>query len=249
MLQSKSPASRRTRSRSTATLNPTLDCHLAAYVAAATAAGVSMLAAKPAEAQVVYTPANIAIGTSGYAMDLNHDGIPDFTFNIAVIGESDGIIGILNLRLDVPGNGVRPMKQLAGDAGALPLGARIGPLKSFTSALSSYGGVFMYVHDEFSHSGIKSSSSNGPRVKQTNKFLGLRFLIGNRFHYGWARLTTSAGRSVLTGYAYQNDPGHQILAGQISGNDEQPKFVAPMTLGELARRTAVRNAGAPRSER
>ena len=239
MLQSESPASRPARSRSTTTLNPTLDRHLAAYVAAAAAAGVSMLAATPAAAAVVYTPANIAIGTSGYALDLNHDGIPDFTFNIAVIGESDGIIGILNLRLDVPGNGVRPMGQLAGDAAALPQGARIGPLKSFTSALSTYGGVFMYAHGEFSHTGVKTSFSDGPWVKQTNKFLGLKFLIGNRFHYGWARLTTTPGGTVLTGYAYENDPGHQILAGQISGNDAQPEFVAPMTLGELARGTRV----------
>jgi hypothetical protein len=249
MRQSKSPASRPTRSRSTTTLDPTLDHHLAAYVAAATAAGVSIFAATPAAASVVYTPANIAIGNSGYAIDLNHDGIPDFTVDFAVIGESDGIIAILNLRLDVPGNGVRPMGQLAGDAAALPQGARIGPLKSFTSALSSYGGVFMSVRGEFSHTGVKSSFSNGPWVKQTNKFLGLRFLIGDRFHYGWARLTTSPGETVLTGYAYESNPGHQILAGQISGNDEEPEFVKPMTLGELARGTRARNVASPGGEK
>ena len=235
MRQSKSPNSRPARSRSTTTLNPTLDRHLAAYVAAATAAGVSMLAATPAAASVVYTPANIAVGSSGYAIDLNHDGIPDFTLNIFVLGESDGIIGILNLRLDVPGNGVRPTQQLVAEAAALPQGARLGPLKSFTSALSTYGGVAMYARGEFSHTGVKTSFSDGPWVKQTNKFLGLKFLIGDRFHYGWARLTTTTGGTVLTGYAYESDPGHQILAGQISGNDEQPDFVAPMTLGELAR--------------
>ncbi|MFZ0317751.1 MAG: hypothetical protein WAL56_01390 [Candidatus Sulfotelmatobacter sp.] len=239
MLQSKSLASLPRRPRSTTNLNPTLDRHLAAYVAAAAAAGVSMLAATPAAAQIVYTPANIHIGTSGYALDLNHDETPDFTFNIAVISGSDGGIGILNLRLDVPGNAVRPNVPHAAAAGALPRGARIGPLKSFTSALSSYGGVNMYVHGAFSHTGVKSSFSDGPWVKQTNKFLGLRFLIGSRFHYGWARVTTSPGGTVLTGYAYENEPGHQILAGQISGNDAQPEFIAPMTLGELARGTAV----------
>ena len=93
----------------------------------------------------------------------------------------------------------------------------------------------MYARGQFSHTGVKSSFSNGPWVKQTNKFLGLRFLIGDRFHYGWARLTTTTSGTVLTGYAYESDPGHQILAGQISGNEEQPEFVAPMTLGELAR--------------
>jgi hypothetical protein len=237
MLQSKSPASRPARSRSTTTLNPTLDRHLTAYVAAASAAGVSMLAATPAAAKVVYTPANIAIGTSGYALDLNHDGVPDFTFNFALISESDGGIAIFNLRLDVPGNAVRPAGPAA--AAVLARGAHIGPLKSFTTALSSYGGVFMYAQGEFSHTGVETSFSNGPWVKQTNKFLGLKFLIDNRFHYGWARLSTTPGGTVLTGYAYESDAGHKILAGQKSGDDAQPEFVAPMTLGELARGTRV----------
>jgi hypothetical protein len=239
-MPSESPTSRPVKSRSTTTLNSTLDHRLIAYAAAATAAGVSMLAATPAAASVVYTPADIAIRTSGYAIDLNHDGISDFTLNIAVISESDGGIGILNLRLDVPGNGVRPKGQFAADAAALPQGARIGPLKSFTSALSSYGGVFMYAHGEFSHTGVKTSFSDGPWVKQTNKFLGLRFLIGDRFHYGWARLTTTPGGTVLTGYAYESDAGHQILAGQISGNDVQPEFVSPAMLGTLAKGSAIR---------
>jgi hypothetical protein len=239
MLQSESPSSRPAKSRQTTTLSPTLDRHLIAYAAAATAAGVSMLASTPAAASVVYTPADIPIRTS-YAMDLNHDGISDFALNIAVISESDGGIGILNLRLDVPGNGVRPKGQFAADAAALPQGARIGPLKSFTSALSSYGGVFMYAHGEFSHTGVKTSFSDGPWVKQTNKFLGLRFLIGDRFHYGWARLTTTPGGTVLTGYAYESDAGHQILAGQISGNDVQPEFVSPAMLGTLAKGSAIR---------
>src|SRR5580698_4467969 len=111
MLQSESSGSRHTKSRSTTTLHPTLDRHLAGYVAAATAAGVSMLAATPAAASVVYTPANIPIHSS-YALDLNHDGVDDFTFQWFSIGESDGIIGLFYLNLDVPGNAARPSKQL-----------------------------------------------------------------------------------------------------------------------------------------
>jgi hypothetical protein len=221
-------------------LPSSLNQQLHTYGLAATAAGVSILAAAPAAAQVIYTPANITIGTSGYALDLNHDGISDFTFNIFDIVESQGIIEIVNLRLDVPGNGVRPEGQLAADAAALPGGARVGPLKSFTSTLSTYGGVFMFAHGSFSHTGVKSSFYDGPWVKQTNKFLGLKFLIGNRFHYGWARLTTGPGGIVLTGYAYESDPGHRILAGQISGNEAQPEFIEPMTLGTLARGTGPR---------
>jgi hypothetical protein len=234
-------------SRSTAKLNLTLDHHLTAYVAAATAAGVSLLAATPAAASVVYTPTDVHI-TSSYPLDLNNDGTTDFTLNIAIISESDGGIGILNLRLDVPGNAVRPKGQFAAEAAALPRGAAIGPLKSFTTALSSYGGVFMYNHGVFSHTGKQSSFSGGPWVKQTNKFLGLKFLIGNSFHYGWARLTTSPGQTYITGYAYETDANHRILAGQIAGNDEQPVFIPPATLGDLANGTAVRKLDRPSGE-
>src|SRR5580704_7050683 len=66
--------------RTPATLSAKLNTRLVSYVAAASAAGVGMLAgAHPAEAEVVYTPANtpILINTP-VALDLNNDGIVDF---------------------------------------------------------------------------------------------------------------------------------------------------------------------------
>ena len=44
---------------------------------------VSLFAALaiPAQARIVYTPVNVNLPTNGYyAIDLNHDGITDFTF-------------------------------------------------------------------------------------------------------------------------------------------------------------------------
>jgi hypothetical protein len=51
------------------------------YTLAAGAAGVCILAlAQPAEAKIVYTPANIRLGMNQhYDLDLNHDGITDFS--------------------------------------------------------------------------------------------------------------------------------------------------------------------------
>lgn len=171
-----------------------------------------------------------------YALDLNHDGITDFTFQWISIGESDGNIGLFYLNLNVPGNAVRPAKQLIDEAAALPQGAKIGPLKSFTSKKGSYGNAFMYEEQVFSHTGVRTSGSNGPWVKQTNKFVGLRFIIGTQFHYGWARLSTGPGTGVvLTGYAYQTNPGIRIEAGQIGGSNNDIKYIPTMTLGELAK--------------
>ena len=70
-----------------------------------------------------------------------------------------------------------------------------------------------------------------------NRFLGIRFLIRGRFHYGWARITvTTQGTSfsaTLTGYAYETVPGRGIVAGKTTGPDVAEW--RPATLGHLAR--------------
>jgi hypothetical protein len=224
--------------RPTAKLDSTLDRHLTAYVTVATAAGVSVLAATPAAASIVYTPADVAIGRS-YALDVNNDGIADFTFDIFTISQSAGFIADLNVHLDVPGNAVRADRVGGGEAAAMPIGAAIGPAKPFTSFLSTYSGVFMYAHGEFNGSGGVSGFWDGPWANQTNKFVGLKFMIAGSVHYGWARLSTATG-NVLTGYAYETEPNQHIRAGQIGGTDAQPEFVAPMALGKLAKGVEVR---------
>jgi len=62
-------------------LNPKLEKGLLSYAAAASAAGVSLLALTPAaQAKIVYTPAHVQILGNVY-LDLNHDGINDFRFS------------------------------------------------------------------------------------------------------------------------------------------------------------------------
>jgi hypothetical protein len=70
------PRSRKTRTNLTASTNHRLN----SYALAAGAAGVSLLAlAQPADAEVVYTPANVTVSRNGsYKLDLNNDGIVDF---------------------------------------------------------------------------------------------------------------------------------------------------------------------------
>jgi hypothetical protein len=54
------------------------------YALAATAAGVGLLAmAQSAEAKIVYTPVNATITSSHYfPLDVNNDGVPDFSFRL-----------------------------------------------------------------------------------------------------------------------------------------------------------------------
>lgn len=203
-----------------------LEKALTGYATGAVAAGVAALAlAQPSDAEVVYTPANVKISGS-YALDLNNDGTPDFTFNKWELFESAGHIALFYLNFDVVGNGIL--------IGPLAKGAKIGPLQAFISHAGSYGDAFMYGTSSFFRSGSDQHASFGPWVKQTNKYVGLKFLIDNKFHYGWARVSRDTTGTTLTGYAYETVPGIRILAGQTAGNESDLGASTGRTLGALA---------------
>ncbi len=98
-----------------------------------------------------------------------------------------------------------------------------------------------------SHTSIRTS---GPWVNVTNRYLGLKFKIDGKSHYGWARLDVKVLRkqrqiiATLTGYAYETIPNKAIIAGQTKGPGdntiEAPKASLtasasrPGTLGLLA---------------
>jgi len=77
--------------------------------------------------------------------------------------------------------------------------------------------------------------NGGKGVK--NRFVGIRFSIKGRFHYGWARVTVKTQEksfsATLTGYAYETVPGKGIIAGRTKGPDVVDS--EPATLGHLAR--------------
>jgi hypothetical protein len=250
MLPSKPRSQTSAHSRPKASLNPKLDKNLIAYMTAASAAGVAMLtAAPPAAAEVVFTPTNtpIAAGTT-YLLDLNNDGIPDFTLHrCRSICGGDGHSSWLKLELDAPGNAVAPAAfPYAFEAAALKRGAPIGPRQAFLSkSQTSYGGIGMA--DAFQYS---RTFFHGPWANATNRFLGLKFLVDGQVHYGWARLTVTnfnkGGTATLTGYAYETVPNQRIFAGErgAPGSDAQalPAPLSetptqPVSLGMLARGT------------
>jgi hypothetical protein len=66
--------------RKTANLSESIHQQLSMYALAASAAGVSMLAlSQPADAKIVYTPADVRVDNRKVFFDLNHDGIQDFS--------------------------------------------------------------------------------------------------------------------------------------------------------------------------
>ena len=92
-----------------------------------------------------------------------------------------------------------------------------------------------------------TSHYGGPWANAWHRYLGLKFHIKGKVHYGWARLNVQWKNltATLTGYAYETVPGESIITGGESNRRpqqaEQPSPVAlaapppkPATLGLLA---------------
>jgi hypothetical protein len=223
-----------TNQRTKTAVHPKLEKSLAAYFAAIGAAGAGVLAAQPAQAKVVYTPANTVISET--QVDLNHDGVADFT-----IGLFPGYYGTHTELMDatplVQGNAIR---SNGGGAAVGFFGVPVGPGQKFGTTSYSGHGVFMAGFFQYSH-----TSFFGPWANATNRYLGFKFLIDGQVHFGWARLTVSSiNGAVLTGYAYETIPNKAIIEGHTSGPEKADAFAPanlltpgakPATLGMLAR--------------
>lgn len=200
---------------------------LDAYVVAAQAAGVGILAlAAPAEGKIVYTPTHHTITHGGsFKLDLNHDGITDFTLQGRFMTNCSTFVSALSAIPAAKGNGADGWTGFQPYAFALKSGARIGaadyfPGKLMASVDAGPGGVYY--------------PGSWKNVK--NRYLGLRFKIKGEDHYGWARLNVEVGNfkvtGTLTGYAYETIPNKSIIAGQTKGTDDDA--AQPVKLGTLA---------------
>jgi hypothetical protein len=76
-------------------------------------------------------------------------------------------------------------------------------------------------------------------------YLGLKFTIKGKIHFGWARVKVDTLQKpfsvTLTGYAYETIPGKGIIAGATKGPDDGEPAASvtmptpePHTLGALA---------------
>jgi hypothetical protein len=222
--------------RKTADLSVSIHQQLNTYALAAGAAGVGVLAlAQPVEAKIIYTPAHRVIGPdSRYLLDLNHDGITDFTItnsyhcpdtcvSIVVAKPANGTHGV---------EGPLSTRGHASWAYALKAGAIIGPKRPFSASAL-----------EFAISG--SCHPAGSHWCNLKRYLGLSFKIHGKTHYGWARISMGSAigrlKAVLLGYAYETIADKPIIAGATSGPDDSGPTASlntpipvPATLGALA---------------
>jgi len=171
----------------------------------------------PSEGEIIYTPTHRVIkeGVS-YKLDLNHDGVVDFTLKDFRCGSCGG--GARLSVLPAAGNGASGFATTgwssANWASALRRGALIGTRRYFPGKGMAFVGT----------TGDGSTDSGGIWVNVKNRYLGLKFKIGGKTHYGWARLNVQVqGLSItatLTGYAYETIANKSIIAGNTKGPDD-----------------------------
>jgi hypothetical protein len=257
--------------RKPSTLSESLQRHLNAYALAASAARVGMLrivsstecilpagialagllaAPEVAQAKIVYTPAHKTLPdclfhtSSCLKLDLNHDKVVDFILPFwETPNVSQSAVSARDARK-------QPKNEIWGtiSTGHLRFGTHTQTYKSaVASALNSgvligaKSAKFAADHNIMRHSNQVSSGSIGPWNNVTNKYLGLKFYIKGKPHYGWARLNVNhkSGfqQAILTGYAYETTPNKPIIAGKTKGRDVIT--VQSDSLGRLARGSAV----------
>lgn len=219
-----------------------LDKGLLGYAAAATAAGVGLLAlVPPAEAKIVFTPSNVPIPENGglVHIDLNHDGIPDFAFSAAAyFGGARAPLGLyrdsLTVVPDQAENEVGAITSSKGFQCAAKLRANVtvGPRKDFKPNQLPMFQVAGDYTNQF--------SARCPWLDRRGGFLGLKFVVNGETHYGWARISLTGSVSIR-GYAYETVPNQPILTGASTGPEDAdvshpPVLPAPQpaSLGVLA---------------
>jgi hypothetical protein len=214
-------------------LSESLHKRLNAYALVASAAGVGMLAlAQPAEARIVYTPSHHVIAPGHtYHLDLVGRGVTDFNLINSALRWCDGLSAYcFGLEQTAPRKN-SAMGYYSGDHGtwdsALTAGRRIGPHLNFHPAFGDLASGFVF------SLGGDGTRSYGQWVNVKNRYLGLRFVIKGKTHYGWARMSVEIKGTnlvaTLTGYAYETIPNKPIIAGKTKGSEETG------TLGALAR--------------
>jgi hypothetical protein len=189
----------------TSKLSESVRQRISRFAIATILAGVSLLALVwPAAAEIVYTPANITIRSNqSYNLDLNHDGVTDFTITTTYWSYGNCASGSVS-ETAASGNGAEysPLKK----------GDQIGPSQTFLSGseVMAYGFTEHYARG----GGCYPCCEYEFPWANTTAYLGAMFQINGQTYYGWAWLNVGWHSAVLKGYAYESTPGTPINAGQ-----------------------------------
>jgi hypothetical protein len=238
-------------------LSGTAEHGLRFYALAATAASVSVLAlAQPAEGEIIITNKTIPIhANKGVLLDLNGDGVNDFTFFFS--NYSIGQYSVNHLSMQPLGT-VRPPNAVIGRsymASALLRGAKIGPGGRFIRTYVDYGIPIEQSTLCTQNCGNKSGYSFDQLLEgkwaggHPNRFIGVKFKINGEFHYGWIRMTvtvkhkgtghgpTGSFSVTITEYGYESVANKSCDAGLPGAATSNVDHASAMPEQESARKT------------
>jgi hypothetical protein len=222
---------RSNRSGRSGSLSDSIQQNLNKYALAAGAAGVGVLTiGLPAEAKVVYTPADAKITPDHLIpLDLTSNGTVDFRFkDVYQRSRTYGFdhSGILSVLPAIPANKIEGFTRINGNyASPLRAGASIGSNAKFTTGAVRIEEAFIDTGRDPNNNGTCFSTWPSGQTR----YLGLKFVMNGGIHFGWARLTVSCVNlhvvATLTGYAYETVANKGIIAGQTKGADEEASRV------------------------
>jgi hypothetical protein len=196
--------------------------------------------ALPADAEVVYTPANIPLViNTPVALDLNHDGTVDFELSNHYdggLGKSCTVCSFfehasLKATPSQAGNAIWGMTAVSHHSSLarhkpkaknrveqvavpVPWGVVVGHERELEATpLVMDSANLMYSYSL--HFYYNSIGAWGEGRHFAGPYLGLKFTAGGEVHYGWARIEVKANRlsitATLTGYAYETVPNRGII--------------------------------------
>lgn len=234
--------------RTTASLTKALDTQLNLYALAAkancrltyaAAAGVTgamfMSLAPVADARIVYTPAHVQIPRSNHLW-FDFNPVPkagDYDFGLVKGGNCRGSFTCVS-GLGAVGYTESNLIAATSHSYAIALrpGQRMGPRKPLK--IGAEMGVVKWGGTSHKTVWYGQWANGGKGLK--NGYLGLKFVLNGKVHYGWARVSLTVennriGTVTLTGYAFETIPNKPIIIGKTHGPDV---IVKPATLGTLA---------------
>jgi hypothetical protein len=235
-------------------LGGTTDHRMRLYSLAAAAASVSALAlAQPAEAEIIITNKTIPIhaGTP-VTLDLNGDGIADFQFYLRTYffhNTSNNYLYGYNLTAGgaVIGQG--------GLLSAMARGAKIGPGGPFLGSKVEHFVEVSHMCTTLCSGGTRAGYTFDQQLDgnwaggHPNRFVGVKFKINGKIHFGWVRLTVTVKQkgtgtgpkgsfsATITEYGYESVANKSCGAGLSGASaavnlDEKPS--SGPSLGMLA---------------
>jgi hypothetical protein len=224
----------RRKNRFPISLNRQLDHKLFGYAAAASAAGVGVMAmAAPCLAKIVYTPTHQTIGPGqSLTISLNNNGVTDFTIGNETSLCDTGPDCRLQSLVVTPAAQNRVWTTYGGRsfAWALAPDRKVGAGDQFGSG---------FIRMDRCKATRTSFYLSGSWADNKNRYLGLEFSVNGKTYYGWARFTVlvsahCGAKATLTGYAYENTPGEPIPTGRTGSGDVSAAERPQATLGALA---------------